>query len=279
MEDMQKLREYIMAKDGHEYDETLDGMVILHVTHNLLTRNLNELRLDKHITVGELRHKLHRHTGTRPDMMNMFLTSGGKTVAALLDDTKMLGFYPVAHGMTIHVVDNDPYSLARGGGLDDVSLVKKYEMSEGDYDKREKTVRQYKKDQLAKDPNWVPKHLQNRKMKLGKYTGPTGPETIEGMKIGDRCEVAPGGRRGEVAYLGLIPELGEGHWVGVIFDEPVSRGDGTLKGKTYFKAEQNHGGYFRGGIVKVGDFPEKDIFAELDDSDEESNQETPLEEL
>ena len=39
------------------------------------------------------------------------------------DDTRPLGFYGVRSGMTIHVIDTDPFSLARGGGLDDVSQV------------------------------------------------------------------------------------------------------------------------------------------------------------
>jgi Ubiquitin-like domain len=46
----------------------------------------------------------------------------------------MLGFYGVESGMEIHVVDADPFSMSRGGGLEDVSLVKKYRMSEEDYD-------------------------------------------------------------------------------------------------------------------------------------------------
>lgn len=41
----------------------------------------------------------------------------------------------------IHVADDDPFSLTRGGGLEDVSLVKKYRMSEEDYDKRKGTLR------------------------------------------------------------------------------------------------------------------------------------------
>jgi tubulin-specific chaperone B len=55
-------------------------------------------------------------------------------IAKLNDDSKMLGFYGVESGMGIHVVDADPFSMSRGGGLEDVSLVKKYRMSEEDYD-------------------------------------------------------------------------------------------------------------------------------------------------
>lgn len=43
--------------------------------------------------------------------------------------------------LKIHVADDDPFSLSRGGALEDVSLVKKYRMSEEDYDKRKGTLR------------------------------------------------------------------------------------------------------------------------------------------
>lgn len=43
--------------------------------------------------------------------------------------------------MQIHVTDDDPFSLTRGGALENVSLVKKYRMSEEDYDNRKGTLR------------------------------------------------------------------------------------------------------------------------------------------
>lgn len=43
--------------------------------------------------------------------------------------------------LQIHVSDDDPFSLTRGGALEDVSGVEKYRMSEEDYDKRKGTLR------------------------------------------------------------------------------------------------------------------------------------------
>ena len=103
-----------------------------------------------------------------------------------------------------------------------------------------------------------------------------GPQTVEGIAVGDRCEIQPGGRRGTVSFVGEVPEIGGGgHWVGVTFDEPVGKTDGTVGGgeKRYFDAGgANMGGFARGKNVRVGDYPERDIMDELDsgsDSEDE----------
>lgn len=100
-----------------------------------------------------------------------------------------------------------------------------------------------------------------------------GPDSVAHLSVGARCQVQPGSRRGEIAFVGPIDELGGGgHWAGVVLDEPVGRTDGTVKssGARYFEAPgPNRGGFFRGKNVEAGDFPEIDIMDELDDSDSE----------
>mmetsp|Transcript_29418 Transcript_29418/g.53862 ORF Transcript_29418/g.53862 Transcript_29418/m.53862 type:complete len:335 (+) Transcript_29418:68-1072(+) len=98
-------------------------------------------------------------------------------------------------------------------------------------------------------------------------------DSIGHLSIGARCQVQPGARRGEIAFLGPIDELGGGgHWVGIILDEPMGKTDGTVQssGVRYFAAPgPNRGGFFRGKNVEAGDFPEVDIMDELEDSDDE----------
>lgn len=94
-----------------------------------------------------------------------------------------------------------------------------------------------------------------------------GPETVVGFEVGQRCEVQPGGRRGRIAFIGEVVEL-SGYWVGVRFDEPVGRADGSVNGgKRYFEAQPGFGGFLRGKNVQVGDFPERDILE--DESEDE----------
>ena len=100
-------------------------------------------------------------------------------------------------------------------------------------------------------------------------TSDSGPETVVGIETGMRCQVEPGSRRGKVVFVGAVPELG-GYWVGVQFDEPVGKTDGTVSGgKRYFETLPKYGGFVRGKNIQVGDFPERDLLEDDDDSDED----------
>jgi len=82
-----------------------------------------------------------------------------------------------------------------------------------------------------------------------------------------RCECMPGGRRGQVMFVGELDFKDGGSWVGVKFDEPVGKSDGTCKGEKMFECEPRYGGWIRGHKVSVGDFPEAEL--DLEDSDDE----------
>lgn len=45
-------------------------------------------------------------------------------------------------------------------------------------------------------------------------------------KVGDRCEVDPGAKRGVVKYVGRAESLAPGFWVGIQYDEPLGKHDG-----------------------------------------------------
>ena len=96
-----------------------------------------------------------------------------------------------------------------------------------------------------------------------------GKDVIAGIQVGDRCEVQPREQHGQVAFVNEISDLGSGgYWVGIIFDEPVGKTNGSHKGKTYFECPDKYGGFVRGKNINVGDFPERDIFSD-DSSDED----------
>lgn len=318
-QDLLALQSYVTANDATQHSNLHEDTLVLDITHSNLKQKHIEIRFDKHTTISSVRDKIYQQTGTKPHFQHLqFLTSPNASpplfdIPPGQDNDRMLGYYSLSHGFTIHCIDLDPHSGSKGGGYEDTSLVKRYVMSDEDYDKRKGTLRDWGRKQKEKDANFsLAKHAKEhrelmeaqRQAKLGLEL-PKGfeydsngkvvrsepieekasaienrenkenefrKETVEGIEVGKRCEVRPGMRRGSVAFVGEIPELGSGgYWVGVVFDEPVGKTDGTAKGgKRYFNAPGSaYGGFLRGKNVEVGDFPERDIMDELDDSDDE----------
>jgi hypothetical protein len=77
------------------------------------------------------------------------------------------------------------------------------------------------------------------------------------IKVGERCQVA-GGRRGEVMFVGLVAELPVGLWIGVKYDQPDGKNDGSVKGVRYFECLDKYGGFVRPDAcqcIGIGDFP------------------------
>lgn len=222
-----------------------------------------------------------------------------------LDDSFKLGYFGILHhGMRVHCLDLNPYSGSAKGAYEDTSLIEKYVMPEEEYNRRQNTLRGWSRKQKEENPDFsLRKHakehrelveaqrayrqglalpqgffvdssgkvvreehdIQPTKSLAGSVPEEFGTESIQGISVGQRCQVEPGKRRGTVAWVGEIPQKG-GHWVGVVFDEPVGNNDGSIDGVKYFDcAGSRYGGFIRGKNVEVGDFPERDLF----DSDEE----------
>lgn len=262
-EDLLGIRDWVTGKDHEQFASLPDGMVAVTVTHQNLKQKMLELRFDLHTTIANLKARLYLHHGTPAESQRLTLRDGGIDICALDDDSKMLGFYSVQSGMEIFVRDVDPHSISRGGGLEDVGLVRKYEMSDEDYDKRQGTVREWIREQRAADPSWRPP----RPNQTESGPAPTMSDAAH-ITVGARCQVAPGARRGIVAFVGAVPELhGEGVWVGVRLDEPLGKNNGTVKGRPIFEAPTGHGTFARPNNVKVGDFPE--VLDDLDDDGDE----------
>lgn len=249
-----------------------EGTVLLDLTHNYLKNQYVEIPFDINWTVQRCKDKLYTTFGSNPDYMQLTLNG------VPMDNDGVLAQYNPKNRSVMHCIDTDPHSSAKGGGLEDVSQVEKYEMSDEDYDKRENTYRAFKKKQLEKDPNWAPKHvLEERARQQAKKDALPAAETMsmvsERMKVGDRCE-AIGARRGEIKYIGELEGQKEFVYVGIAFDEPIGKHDGTHKpsGKRYFQTDHNCGAFIISPHVQAGDYPEIDPFAsdeEKEDSDEE----------
>lgn len=270
-DDVNALKNYVQAPSAANM---ADSTVLIHCTHSNLQARFFELRLDKHMTVESIKIKLSFHCGTSPSsMMLQLLDESGSMVAMMNDDSRKFGFYSPMHGYTIHIVDTDPTSSSAGGWLEDTSLVEKYKMSDDKYDKLENTYRKFKAKKLAADPEWTLE--KEMAIKRGvEYVPPPKPvsdpehqkEAADTIKVGARCSVEPGDRRGEVLFVGAgLEGLPLGYWVGIKYDEPVGKNDGSVKGVRYFTCPPGYGAFLRPEKVKTGDYPELDMFGSDDE--------------
>jgi len=265
-ESMGILKSYVVG-DGAEHEFTAEDVVVINVSHNYLKANMMSIRLPLGATIDQVKDKLYRHTGTAPEWQVLVLKSpSGDVICEMKDSQKTLGYYGVKHDYEIKVVDQNPHSMAKGGGLEDVSLIKKYVMSEEDYENRKGTVRAWKKEQLAKDPNWKAPVAQSMpRNPATPSTAPTTQEEASKFTVGARCETFPGGKRGEIVFIGET-KFAAGWWIGVVLDEPCGNNDGSVKGVRYFECDDKHGKLLKAINVKEGDFPDTTLI-DLEESD------------
>ncbi|XP_004514584.1 tubulin-folding cofactor B isoform X2 [Cicer arietinum] len=227
--------------------------VLLRVTHSNLKTFNPDIRFSYQLTMEAVKEKVWKKCGTSVDSMILELyDEDGSKVADPNDNSLPLGFFSPLDGYRLHVIDLDPASVTSGGWLEDTSLVEKYEISEEAYNKRGDTFRKYREKLTSQVPSTVEAKTPDTYME----------DICANIKVGSRCEVEPGAKRGVVKFVGRAEPLGPGFWVGVQYDEPLGKHDGMVKGVRYFQCPPSHGGMIRPDKVKVGDYPERDPFEE-----------------
>ncbi|KAF9964413.1 hypothetical protein BGZ70_006496 [Mortierella alpina] len=224
--------------------------------------NSTELRLSKASTIDNLKIKLEPITGVSASFQQLALYKDDMFVTSLEGHPAetMLGAFPIEDYWRIHVADTNPSRVK--GQFNDVSLVQKFELTEEDYEKRSDSVLAFKKrnnlgrfNDAASDSSSA--STQNRAFE----------EAAQSINVGDRCEVDIGGgalkRRGTVRFIGPT-EFQAGLWVGVQYDEPLGKNDGSMQGVRYFTCPPKYGSFVRPDKVQTGDFPEEDLFSDED---------------
>jgi tubulin-folding cofactor B len=191
--------------------------------------------------------------------MTLELRDGAEQhLCTMSNELESLAHYGPQEGYTIHVVDSAPSSLL--AQFEDVSQVEKYTISEEEYDKRDDTFRKFKNQMQAVDPNFMKKPVSVIPADFQK-------EEADQVTVGQRTEIIIGSRRGEVRFIGLIPELAPGYWIGVQLDEPTGDSDGKVKGRQVFEVTGGNkfGVIIRPKDARFGDFPPVDDFDEEED--------------
>ncbi|KAK1276611.1 hypothetical protein QJS04_geneDACA003778 [Acorus gramineus] len=229
-----------------------DESVLLRVTHSNLKTFSADVRFSLSMTVESVKEKLWKKCGTSVDSMRLELYDDARTKICDLDDSsRPFGYFSPLDGYKLHIIDLDPSSVTSGGWLEDTSLVEKYTISDEAYNKLDSNFRKFREKLATHNPTTENKLSDN-------YT----EDLCANMKVGDRCEVEPGAKRGIVKFVGRVETIAPGYWVGIQYDEPLGKHDGLVKGKRYFNCPPNHGAMVRPDKVKVGDFPERDPFEE-----------------
>lgn len=157
-------------------------------------------------------------TGGDSNTMQLEIYSKENAHICKLDNNEaLLGSYPINDGMRLHVIDKFVMKNEM-----EFANVPKFELSNEEYSSKKDTVRAYlmrnKQGHYSEDIiKKKEKQEEMEKQLAGKIT------------VGSRCRVtvqnAPT-RLGTVMYVGLVEGL-NGHWVGVKYDEPLGKNDGT----------------------------------------------------
>ncbi|XP_020284066.1 tubulin-folding cofactor B [Pseudomyrmex gracilis] len=234
------------------YNVITTDFVNLSITNSARESCYVERRFQKSITIDEFKGKLELLTGGNSATMTVEVyDKNDKLVCKLTEGQRLLGSYPIDDGMRIHVIDN--FSCT----AEDIN-VKKFEISEEEYAKKTDTVKAFlEKNKLGK----YNEEEMRRRAEEKKREEETEEEMARLCKVGDRCEVSVPNqpkRRATILYIGKT-EFKEGCWIGVKYDEPLGKNDGSVGGKRYFECAPKYGGFVKPTHVKVGDFPEENF--------------------
>lgn len=138
-------------------------------------------------------------------------------------------------------------------------------MPKEEYEKKSDSVLAWKKAQkLGRfDPD-APSHEQAKVEAFEREV------TTRGVAVGRRCRVGgEDSRRGVIRYVGEVKEIpgGLGAWVGVEFDEPVGKNDGSISGTRYWgeASELKYGVFVRPERVETGDYPPLDDLEDMEE--------------
>ncbi|CAO1627280.1 unnamed protein product [Parajaminaea phylloscopi] len=170
-------------------------------------------------------------------------------------------------GMGLKVLDDRPPDVvARLMAQEDDPNVDSYAMSDEAYQQRQDTVLAFKqRNKLGRFDPSVQAQAATRAQSHAEAASRTH------IPLSSRCELldeAPPARRGTVRYVGHPAFASSSQlWVGVEFDEPVGKNDGSVQGKRYFDCKPRHGGFVRADKIQVGDYPPRSLDDDGDDDD------------
>ncbi|KAM9359048.1 tubulin-folding cofactor B [Symphorus nematophorus] len=213
-------------------------------------------RFNRGISIAELKGRLEMVVGAAASSMDLELYGASDKFLQKMDDNDaLLGSYPVDDDCRIHVIDKSGHQM---GEFSDVSKVEKFELSDEAYEKRTDTARSFmKKHRIG---HFNEEEVAKKKAELAAREEEQ-KAAADAISVGSRCKAQVPGqptKLGTVMYVGTT-DFKPGYWVGVKYDEPLGKHNGTVEGKQYFECENKYGAFVKPLSVVVGDFPEEDF--------------------
>lgn len=231
-------------------------IVTLHVQHLLLKQRFFECRFDDTARIAAIKSKVYQMTGTLPQDMTVQLRKSESVTVPITNDESCLRDYGAQNGMDLLIDDTNPFSIARDAGLTDLTKIDKYVMPDSEYGKRDGTVRDYLRKKFENDPEYRESVLAYRRKRNEENLIEL--KKADEMSVGMRCKIS-GERKGTIAYIGPVPSLASGPFIGIELDEPFGNTDGKHGDASYFTCTKNYGIFVKPSTVLVGDFPEEEI--------------------
>lgn len=244
-------------------DNTADRLINVFV---ISPSTQSERQVSTSTTVRELKSKLQVVTGIHPNSQNLSLQDGsmpattyeleeGATLAVLDDDDRTLGSYGLnSDGHIIKVAPSDSRLTSTLSSYIEDPNVQKFELTQEEYAQRRDTVMAYK-----------------ARNKIGRFASPPPEDAMttaaaplpEGLQAGARVRVDASStginiKLGTVRYVGET-SFAKGVWVGVEYDEPVGKNDGSIDGERYFTCRSKYGGFVKPDKCAVGDWQAEEI--------------------
>lgn len=151
--------------------------------------------------------------------------------------------------------------------------VKRFELTDEEYAQRRDTVMAYKvRNKIGRFASPPPAAPSSSSTSSGGDRGTAQGYSLlpEGLQVGARVRVdlSSSGlniKLGTVRYVGETKFAKGGIWVGVEYDEPVGKNDGSIDGHAYFACRMKYGGFVRPEKCIPGDWEPEEIF----DTDDE----------
>ncbi|XP_052635438.1 tubulin-folding cofactor B isoform X2 [Harpia harpyja] len=199
------------------------------------------------LTIAEFKCKLELVVGSPASCMDLELYGAEEELLGRLDcDEALLGSYPVADGCRVHVIDQ---SGARMGEYEDVLQVEKYKITERDYKKQPESLWSFLRQQC-----WGHYDAEGTRRRAQEAV------LAAALPLGARCQVRLLGQPSKLATIMFVGQthFKPGYWVGVRYDEPLGKHDGSVGSRRYFECQPKYGAFVKPQSVTPGDFPEEE---------------------